>query len=191
MASVNGRYHRGIEDQTDPTVRYAVLLRGVNVGGKALLPMGQLRARLGDAGYTNVLTYIQSGNVVFDAATRRETTLAGHIGALITEHFGLTVPVMVRRQDELASIVDHNPFAGRLDQPAKIGVGFASVELPADIAMPDGSVDQLVVRGRELYLFCPNGFGRAKLPNLDRVCATPITVRNWNTVLKLRSMTAG
>ncbi len=166
-----------------------MLLRGVNVGGKALLPMAELRRRLAEAGYGNVRTYIQSGNVALDAPADRHVTLGEDVQALLAQHFGLSVPVMVRRHQNLADIVARNPFADRLDQPAKVGVGFANVTLPEHITVPAGSVDQVVVRGRELYLFCPNGFGRAKLGDLDRVCATPVTVRNWNTVLKLLLMT--
>lgn len=151
--------------------------------------MPELRRLLGAAGYRNVVTYIQSGNVALDAAVASDMKLGEDVETLVAQHFGLSVPVIVRRHHELADVVAHNPFTDRLDQPAKIGVGFANTALPKQIALPAGSVDQLVVRGREVYLFCPNGFGRARLPDLDRVAHTPVTVRNWNTVLKLRSMT--
>ena len=167
-----------------------MLLRGVNVGGKGLLPMAALRERLGEAGFGNVATYIQSGNVALDAPAGVDTTLAGDIEALLAEHFGLSVAVIVRRHDELVAVVAGCPFANRLDQAAKVGVGFANVALP-EITPRPGSVDELVVRGRHVYLFCPDGFGRSKLPNLDQAARAPITVRNWNTVLKLVSMTSG
>ena len=61
---------------------------------------------------------------------------------------------------------------------------------PAASTPVAGSIDEIVVAGRELYLFCPNGQGRAKLPNFDRQLGQPVTVRNWNTVARLLSMTA-
>ncbi|MEZ5233513.1 MAG: DUF1697 domain-containing protein [Acidimicrobiales bacterium] len=169
------------------TERYALLLRGVNVGG-VKLPMAPLRTALADAGYANVATYIQSGNIVLDAAAD-DATVAEGVGAIITERFGLQVPVIVRRHGELLGVVERNPFPQHTDEPAKLSVGFAPVALPTEFTPVEGSVDQVAIIGREVYFYCPNGMGRAKLPKIERRGAPPVTVRNWNTVLKLCSMT--
>jgi uncharacterized protein (DUF1697 family) len=166
-----------------------VLLRGINVGGKARLPMAELRAALGELGYEDVQTYIQSGNIALDGPKTPDAKLAATVEAAIKARFGLGVPVVVRTHDELQAIVAANPFAEHLDEPAKVGVGFAPAKLSTTVRPVQGSVDEFVIRGREVYVYCPHGFGRSKLPNFEARSGPPVTVRNWNTVLKLLSMT--
>lgn len=115
--------------------------------------MAELRRHLSDAGFGNVVTYIQSGNVALDAPPRRGDDVGVAVEALIRQHFGLSVAVIVRRHEDVAGVVAACPFTDRLNQPAKLGVSFANVELPPTITPPPGSVDQLAVQGRELYLF--------------------------------------
>ncbi|MCC6438474.1 MAG: DUF1697 domain-containing protein [Acidimicrobiales bacterium] len=170
------------------TERYALLLRAVNLGGHGKVSMVELRAALTDAGYGGVATYIQSGNVALDADAGEEELTAA-VEAVIAERFGLAVPVVARRHAELAAIVAANPFPHRVDEPSRLGVGFARSALPSAFTAVTGSVDEVAVLGREVFIYCPNGFGRAKLPAFDRQAGVPVTVRNWNTVLKLLSMT--
>ena len=170
--------------------RYAVLLRGINVGGNNKLPMAELRPMLEGRGYERVATYIQSGNVVLDAPVEGDAALAADITAAIAERFGLDIAVVVRTHAELVQIVDDNPFADHLDEKNKLMVGFAMQPLPAEqVTARPGSVDQFVIRRREVFLYCPDGIGRSKLPDFDRQTKVAVTVRNWNTVLKLVSMT--
>lgn len=175
--------------RTSRTVRYGVLIRGINVGGKAKLPMAALRTVLGELGYEDVRTYIQSGNIALDAAKTPDVELAATIEAAIKDRFGLEVPVAVRTHDELQAVVDANPFSDHLDEPAKVGVGFAPARLSTAVRPVAGSVDEFVIKGREVYVYCPNGFGHSKLPNLEAKAGPPVTLRNWNTVVKLLSMT--
>lgn len=170
------------------TERYALLLRAVNLGSYGKVPMAQLRAALSEAGYANVATYIQSGNVALDTALG-EAELVAAIEALIAEHFGLAVPVVARRHGELAAAIAANPFPHRVDEPSRLGIGFAPAALPASFDAPTGSRDEVAVVGRDVFIYCPDGFGQAKLPNFDRQAKLPVTVRNWNTVLKLLAMT--
>lgn len=173
------------------TTRYAVLLRGINVGGRAKLPMEDLRAMLEELGHHDVVTYIQSGNVALDVDRKvSDVKLASTIEAAITRTFSLDVAVVVRTHAELAGIVASNPLSEHEGEGAKLGVGFAPSKLPSDrITAVADSGDTFVVRGREVYLYAPNGFGRAKFPDFDRQSKVPVTVRNWNTVQKLLALT--
>lgn len=168
-----------------------MLLRGINVGGRSKLPMPELRAMLEACGYHDVATYIQSGNVALDVAGEvSDTQLAAGIEAKIRETFSLEVAVVVRTHAELTAIAEANPLADHVGEPAKLGVGFAPRELaPHRIVAVAGSADTFVVQGREVYLYAPRGFGRAKFPDFERSSGLPVTVRNWNTVLKLLAMT--
>ena len=165
--------------------RFVGLLRGVNVGGRNLLPMAELRALVESLGYTDVRTFIQSGNVLFTAP---KSPGAAHLEAAIRERFGLAVPVVLRTPPELARAVAADPFPGA--DRAKLYVGFMTQSpSPAALAELDGRPflpDAFAVEGKELYLHLPDGMARTKLPGyLDRRLKLAMTVRNWNTLAKL------
>lgn len=167
-----------------------MLLRGVNVGGNNRLPMAELRADLARRGYDRVETYIASGNVALDAAPGSGIALAEDLAAAVIERFGLRIAVVVRTGEELRATIAGTPFAGHLEEPGTVHVGFAQGAIATSAIAPRaGSIDEIVVRGRELHLYCPDGLGRSRLPDLDRAAGTPITVRNWNTVVRLLAMT--
>jgi uncharacterized protein (DUF1697 family) len=171
-----------------PGMVYVALLRGINVGGKAMVPMADLREICTAVGCEDVVTYIQSGNVVLRSPLP-PPKLQAALAAAIAERFGFEPAVMIRTAKELAAVVDHNPFAGADEK--NLHVGF--LHAPPDAAMEKclGAIDcdpeQVTVVGRELYLHLPNGMGRAALPVKMERCLrpTPITVRNWRTVTKL------
>lgn len=176
---------------------HVALLRGINVGGKNRLPMKDLIALFRAAGCTEVESYIQSGNLVFRAAA----ALAPRLPALVTEAiaggFGLQIPVIVRAARELRRVAEGNPFLRAGADLGTLHVGFLA-DRPAagQVASLDpgrSAPDQFVVRGREIYLHCPNGLARTKLTNqyFDAKLATTSTVRNWKTVLALVALTEG
>jgi len=171
---------------------FVALLRGVNVGGNNLLPMKSLASLFETAGCARVRTYIQSGNVVFDAAERLAARVPGEIARAITAAHGFAVSLQLRSAEELAQIARKNPWPD--DDPARMMVMFLD-EAPAKkrIAALDprrSPPDEFVVRGREIYLRCPNGFGKSKLSNawFDAQLGTVSTGRNWRTVMKLLEM---
>jgi uncharacterized protein (DUF1697 family) len=179
---------------------HAALLRGINVGGKNMLPMKDLAAMFTDAGCASVSTYIQSGNVVFEASPALARRIPTLIERAISDRFGYQVPVVTRTGAELRGIVRGNPFL----RPGVPGVddGALHVAFLADspaaakvkVLDPNRSLpDEFAVRGREIYLHCPNGYGRTKLTNgyFDSALATTSTVRNWRTVLKLLELAGG
>ncbi|MDJ0770569.1 MAG: DUF1697 domain-containing protein [Ilumatobacter sp.] len=174
------------------STRWVALLRGINVGGANKLSMADLRATLAMLGFDDVVTYIQSGNAIFDAgADADENALGASIaGALDTEH-GLAVPVVVRPADDLARIARSHPDAGRGIDPKLLHVLFldsmpttgATAALDPARFEPDG----WTVDGREIYVRYPDGSGRSKLTIevFERSLDVTATARNLNTVRKL------
>ena len=161
---------------------FIALLRAVNVGGTGMLPMKILAAMCGELGFTEVRTYIQSGNVVFRSKLTKEKTQAALERALAA-HMGKKVDVMLRDLDELKAVLEANPFPD--GEPAKIIVAFSSSpvdkKLFKGIAAPGG--EQVIPGRQEIYIYYPDGMGRSKLklPKSDSVS----TARNINTVGKL------
>jgi uncharacterized protein (DUF1697 family) len=174
-------------------VIYVALLRGVNVGGRAKIAMADLRDTCAAAGCEDVVTYIQSGNVVLRSRLGAER-LRMVLEAAIAERFGFQPAVMIRTGAEVAAVVAGNPYAGR--DPAHVHVGFLHAAPDAAtgkcLAGLDCAPEAVTVAGRDLYLYLPNGMGRAALPvRVDR-CLRPVelTVRNWRTVTKLAELAA-
>lgn len=174
---------------------YVALLRGINVGGKHLLPMASLAAIFVGEGCTGVRTYIQSGNVVFSATAALAVGLAERVRERVAAEFGFRPPVLLRTGRELAAVAGANPFLTEGADPASLHVGFLErAPTPEQCAAldPDRSPgDRLVVCGREVYLHFPNGVARSKLTSayLDSILGTTSTFRNWRTVLNLVEMT--
>lgn len=172
-------------------MRTVALLRGINVGGRAL-PMAQLREICTGVGCTDVETYIQSGNVVLAHPVAKGHDLEGLLEAAIRDVTGLDVPVLIRTARELTAIVTHNPYPGT--PGTRLVVWFCRT--PADATrlaavdtapfVPEAST----ARGRDLYLSLPNGQGRSPLVvALDKIRPRiTTTARNWNTVEKLLAM---
>lgn len=175
-----------------PRETYLALLRGINVGGKAMLPMRELTALFVAAGGTDVRTYIQSGNVIFSAADAVGVT--GQVTREIAKTFGYPGKIILRTTSELRTAFARNPFAQAGAPPETLHVYFLN-DLPASSAVrsldPERSVgDSFVVVGREVFLHLPNGMARTKLTNVyfDRNLVTVSTARNWKTVGRLVEM---
>ena len=173
---------------------YVALLRGINVGGNNKLPMKDLVAIFERAGCARVRSYIQSGNIVLEAEAEVAVGLAARVSAEIERRFRMRVPVMLRTARELRAVARKNPLLEAGASVESLHVIFLA-EGPgksrAATLDPDRSPpDTFVVKGREIYLSCPNGVGRSKLTNawFDAKLGTVSTGRNWRTVLKLVEM---
>lgn len=167
--------------------RYVALLRGVNVGGKNVLPMKDLAALCVAEGCSDVRTFIQSGNVVFSADPTAAESLPARLADAIERGFGFRSPVVLRTAEDLAAVPANNPFP---DTDHVHVVFLADRPDPAAVSAldPDRSPgDQFAVVGRDVYAWLPNGVGRSKLTNtwLDKQLSTVSTIRNWRTVLSL------
>lgn len=163
---------------------YVALLRAINVGGTGKLEMAELQRLCEGCGFTNVATYIQSGNVVFQSK-RSEASVLKLLEQTLAERMGKPVGVLVRSAEELGGVLEHNPFPDA--PPNKLIVLFLDKPAPRgaidDIEAPGG--EQLAAHGREIFIHYPQGQGKSqlKLP-FHRVG----TGRNLNTVRKLHEM---
>src|SRR2546423_7350632 len=133
--------------------RQIALLRGVNVGGKKRVEMAKLRSVVEELGYTDVRTYVNSGNVVYTGPKRS----AKHVERALAEAFGFAVPVVLRTRDELAAVVEANPLREGATEPAKHAAVFGA-EKPGVTPDPqEFEPEPFVGRGREAFLSLPNG----------------------------------
>ena len=171
---------------------YIAMLRGINVSGQNIIRMEDLRRICTKLGFRNVETYGQSGNAVFLAKGMPPSTLANHTTAALRDDLGLSVPVLIKTVDEIGDVVAGNPFPRETGiDVTKLHVTFLSAPVPARAlknleALPKQS-DQCRVGRREIYLYCPDGYGRTKLSNaaLEKALSVVGTTRNWRTVTAL------
>jgi uncharacterized protein (DUF1697 family) len=175
--------------------RYVALLRGINVGKARQIGMPRLAELLIERGHTSVRTHLRSGNVVLDSPLG-EAALVADLEQAIEKEFGWAVPVVIRTGGELAAVVAEDPFASVATDPAKYLVTFLP-EPPApdkvDALPPVEGGGEYLVRGRELYLWLPDGVANTPLAawKWDRLLGVAGTGRNWNTVTKLVELSSG
>lgn len=171
---------------------HLALLRGINVGGKHRVPMEALRGSVEALGHTGVRTYIQSGNVVFDAAVAGVTDvalqaeLAGALGAA----FGFPIPVVVRTRAAMEAIAAALPFPEAPEAEQHVGFLGGPAAIVGELDPTRSPGDRAVVRGQELYLHLPKGVATTKYTTdwLERRLGTVVTARNWNTVRALADL---
>jgi uncharacterized protein (DUF1697 family) len=169
------------------------MLRGINVGGHAKVAMADLRAAFVELEHHDVRTFIQSGNVIFTTSSS-PTTLPATIERELKSRFGFEIKVVVRTKAQLDAVVKHNPLLSEGREPAKLHVTFlASKPTSGHVAGLDTGrflPDEFVVSGREVFVHCPDGYGRTKLNNtfFERALGVTATTRSWKTVLTLADM---
>ncbi len=174
---------------------YIAMLRGINVSGHNLVKMERLRASFAALGFSNIKTYVQSGNIVFAAPGGSSAGLSGKIERKISDDFGFLVPVFLKTSKEMEEVIKRNPFpnAPGVDH-FKLHVTFLSEDPPAtarELLQPLAATpEQFRVLGREIYLYCPNGYGKTKLSNtaIERKLSLGATTRNWKTVNTLLAL---
>jgi uncharacterized protein (DUF1697 family) len=172
---------------------YIAVLRGVNVGGN-MLKMERLRALCAEFGAKNPRTYIQSGNIVFEAQAT-SSHWCQILERKLASESRLPISVIVRTAAEMTKVLAGNPFLKEKGiDVARLAVTFlqqapAKTALEALAGLEIGS-ERYAHSGKEIYIHCPEGFAQAKLYSLDRTLAQKTTTRNWNTVKKLCEMCA-
>jgi uncharacterized protein (DUF1697 family) len=170
---------------------YVALLRGINVGGKNKLPMTHLVQLFIEQGCDEVRTFIQSGNVIFNAKPEVAIVLADRITEQIAKRYAYRPPVILRTEGDMDAVVSNNPFLKRNLPEEDLHVLFlADIPKASAIGLLDSNrspPDEFAVLGREIYLRLPNGAGTTKLTNayFDLKLSTISTGRNWRTVTKL------
>jgi uncharacterized protein (DUF1697 family) len=175
------------------------MLRGINVSGQKKILMADLKRLYEELQFMNVETYIQSGNVVFEADEKNTCIqLAEQIKEKIFEKYRFEVPVIVRTEQEMKNTVDANPFIldSRIDQE-KLHITFMADEPAKEflkkIKMITTPSDRFIISGKDIFLYCPNGYGVTKLSNqfFESRLKVTATTRNLKTVKQLVAMAAG
>lgn len=173
--------------------RWAVLLRGLNIGGKRL-PMPELKAFLEGLGYRDVRTLLASGNAVITADETDGAALGARLEAVARERLSLRTDWLVRSHAELAAVLATNPFDDAAEaRPSWLLVHFHRAAVAADrvAALAHEGPERLHAHGRELYVDYAEGVGASTLDRAMARARWPLnTARNWNTVSKLAALTA-
>jgi uncharacterized protein (DUF1697 family) len=174
--------------------RQIALLRGVNVGPTTKVGMAPLRAVFAGLGFSEIKTYVNSGNVVFSG----KKASAKKIEAAIAKELGFDGPVVLRTRDELAGVVAANPLAAIADNPARYLVLFSGgatidAERVADVDRDALKPEVFAIRGSEAYLWLPGGVQSSKLVKAisEKRLGVTLTGRNWRTVEKLLALADG
>lgn len=169
---------------------YIVLLRGINVTGRNILPMKDLTVMIDELGCKDIQTYIQSGNVVLKSKDTIDK-LSKKISKMILEKKGFAPKVLLLEISELEKIVKNNPF--KTDDGKTLHFFFLDSAAKSPDLEKLESVktknEKFVLKEKVFYLYAPDGIGRSKLASIVEKClGVPATARNWNTVEKLLSM---
>ncbi|MDA0348791.1 MAG: DUF1697 domain-containing protein [Verrucomicrobia bacterium] len=172
--------------------KFIALLRGINVSGKNKIRMVELKALFETLGYEEVTTYLQSGNVVFNAKKKPNSS---QIEKTIFDQLGPTVPVLILSQSQLDQVFSNNPFLtkGSTD-PAHCYVTFLwearSEKETQAIASPANETGSFECRDALVYVICPDGYGKTKINNqfFEKKLKVIATTRNWKTVTTLLTL---
>jgi uncharacterized protein (DUF1697 family) len=170
--------------------RHVVLLRGINLGSRNRVSMPKLRELLEDAGFEDVRTYLQSGNVVLSSPKKAED-VARTCKRSIAKKLALEIDVVVRSGADLAKVVRRDPLGQVATDPKRYQVTFLAARPPGSLAATleaaAAESERVVVSGREIYAWHPAGVARSKLWALlaGKQIGVTGTSRNWTTVTKL------
>jgi uncharacterized protein (DUF1697 family) len=174
-------------------MRWAVLLKGVNVGGNRKIPMADLRDFLAGLGLTDVKTLLASGNAVFDTDEKDPAKLEARLEQEAKAKLGLDTGWLLRSHADLVAVVKANPFADAAKaHPHHLLVHFHRDPFPVSLLpLAHDGPERLTAEGRELFVDYPEDVGHSKLPQAMNKAKFPklATARNWNTVLKLVELT--
>lgn len=172
--------------------RYIAFLRAINVGGHNIVKMDFLRRLFESLGFSNVETFIASGNVVFEAASNSAQALAREIEERLREALGYEVATFIRTGAELAAIADYKPFGqADLDGAAALNIAFLARELDdksgQKLLALRTDIDDFHVHGREVYWLCRKKQSGSKISNavLERAVGQKATLRGASTVKKM------
>ena len=175
--------------------KYISLLRGINVSGQKKIRMEDLRVLYTSLEFSNVESYIQSGNIVFESADTDKEIIKSRIESAILTEYGFTVRGFLLTGKELERVVRNNPYIQNKTAPSTaLYVTFLSEPLAAGaldrLSEVSSGEDSFELSGFEVYLHCPGGYGRTKFTNnaIEKAAGIPATTRNWKTVNRLLEM---
>lgn len=174
--------------------RWIALLRGINVGGHNRIPMAELRDLCSEIGWQDIATYIQSGNILF-SADGSMPNLEKALTKAIASHFGHRIHVIVRPAAAWPLYVRMNPFSEASEsEPDRVMLALSKKPMPPDAAdnlnQYTASGESIVQRTDSLWIHYASGSAKSRITPvlLDRLAGSPVTTRNWRTVLKINDM---
>ena len=173
------------------TGRYLVMPRGINVGGRNRVPMAELRSKLTGAGYCDVATVLQSGNVIVSTEQDDPDGVAGAVQRLLSGEFGVDVACVVRTADQVRGVLERNPLREVVTDPSRYLVTFLSQEPDPEaveaLVGEDHSPEAIAIEGAEAYVWTPDGVYGMTLSYayLEKRFGVVATARNWNTIEKI------
>lgn len=170
---------------------YIVFFRGINVGGKNILPMKDLKSTLEEIGFEGIKTYIQSGNVVLQTDEEDTKNISHKISLAVQKNYAFLPNVLVLKVKDLEESVKNNPF--NTEQGKALHFYFLeSTPKQPKMEVLNGiktDTEEFVLKNEVFYLFAPDGIGRSKLAaKIEQYIGVTATARNWNTVNKILSM---
>ena len=170
--------------------KYILFLRGINVSGKNMISMKELKSYFEGIGFEDVVTYIQSGNIVFNFQETSHENLKTQIESLILQKFGLQIVAFITQKTALESILENQPFKN-IEDTKQIYFTFLERELTKEetqkLTSNQALPDEYVVSQDVIYINCINGYGKTKLTNtfFEQKLKISATTRNWNTLVKM------
>ena len=172
-------------------MKIIALFRGINVGGRNILPMKSLVEILEGLGYNNIQTYIQSGNVVFQSETEITTKKSNLIQNAIEKLHGFKPQVLFINSDELNEAIKNNTFNTEVGKILHFSFLERSPEAVDYVKLNElkAKTEEYKLQGKVFYLYAPDGIGRSKLAvKVEKILGVSATGRNWNTIMKLAQM---
>lgn len=174
---------------------YVAMLRGINVSGYKSIKMEHLRELCSGLGFRSVETYVQSGNIVFQAPIENSAVLSKRIGETIYDSFGFDAPVFVRTSEQMRKVIASNPFLKEKGVDlSKLHVTFlsetAQKSSQKNLEALSANPDRFYAAPGEIYLSCPGGYGKTRLSNsaIEKALSVRATTRNWKTANTLSEM---
>lgn len=169
---------------------WIALLRGINVGGRNIVPMAALRAAFEALGAADVTSYIQSGNIVFRGPADAADAWPARLAAALQAEFDVAPDILMLPRDTLADAVAANPFTQAEADPKSLHLFVLAAPPPAPDLAAIGEIatanERTHLAGRFFYLHAPDGIGRSRLAaRAEALLGVPATARNWRTVTKL------
>lgn len=169
---------------------FVAFLRGINLGPTNKISMPSLRAMAEDLGYTDVATYINSGNLIINS-TKKAATVEREISKGIKDTFGRQIDVTVRTPARLRKILAENPYPD--GNPSQVTVAFLTKSPPADAKQKVAEIAQAYepfsFAGQEVYVHYSQGLGRSKLAEkFSAIIGVSSTVRNIRTIEKVLAL---
>lgn len=174
------------------TERYVAFLRGINVGGHHKVPMAELHLIMEEQGFENVITLLNSGNVIFDSTNKYPDDLEKIISKKLEKTFNFSVPTIIRDSKSIMEIFNDAPFQHEeMHKDIRLYISFLRKQSQIDLATPWASSDNAyrIIEIRETSILSVLDLSVSKttntMENLEKIFGKDITTRNWNTIERI------